>query len=73
MENEKNYNARVEISMIVKMSDIRASGEDNAVKIAERFAKRIASRLSCETNEFEGCSVSNCEARCTELEDALQE
>ena len=69
MENkEKNYRARVEVSLIVEMYGIPAVHEDNASAQAEDIAEDIASRFVLKAEEFKGCFVKNWGVRCVDAE-----
>ena len=62
----KNYKARVEISLIVEIEDISAIHEDNASAIAEDVGDDLASRFVIEAEEFDGCFVKNWGVKCIE-------
>lgn len=68
MEN-KNYKARVEISMIVEIEDIPAAHEDNAADSAETIAQDIAAKTVRTAEEFEGCFVKNWCVECIDVEE----
>lgn len=69
----KNYKARVEISMIVEIEDIPAVHEDNAAAQAEGIGDDMASRFVLEAEEFEGCFVKNWGVRCVDAEEEEEE
>ena len=62
----KNYKARVEISLIVEIDDILAVHKDNAAALAELYASDLAHEIISHANEYESFHVKNHGVKCIE-------